>query len=733
MLLKVSRPTTARAPRPVPSTEDHAARAAVPPKPKARAPARRRPKGKAVAAHRVNQAEFRAIRAQMDALIGVGPVEGPLEGKGAPQEALVVLQAPWQQEGQTLAVQSDLLAAAARPDPLDPSELVPITPESDRAMGQRLRRRMLRTSCVYFARHMLSEEFLVGDLHVEWDELIHRHKRLCILAPRDHGKSWWWALAYPLWRAFNHQSGRRGSFVIFSASENQARVILDIIRTELETNPKLSHLTPAKKTRGWSGKDLRLANGYWIRARGFGTKVRGGHPQDVLVDDGLNDETIYSPTTRQKQIDYFYSAITNMVTPGGRIIVSGTPFHQQDLYGDLAGNPEYTARSYPAIREDGRALFPERYSLEQLAGKRREIGPIRFAREFLCQALHDDMSLFPRRLFQGDPVEQPSVRLGLPLDYWLRAGIEGVYMAVDFALSANVGADWTVMVVIGLDVMGNRWLMEVRRHQGMPYQEQLSLINELGRLYQPGVIMCEGNQAQRIFGDELIRMTDLPIRLHMTGVEKHSLEKGVPGIRVLLENHKYRLPRGDQRSVELTNEFVNEFVSFTWHEGKLVSVGGHDDMVMADWLCELGISLGAFSFSMGDGVDGRPPAPAAPAGPVDEQEARLRQAMAASLAGGLPRAVKPVGDGEDLLPAIPGFPRAPAAPGPTPPVPVAAPAPSSPAPVHPLVVAPSPPPPAGHGAWDVQQAFHRAGMPDLSRGAGQEVGPLGFPKGPGES
>jgi hypothetical protein len=506
--------------------------------------------------------------------------------------------------------------------------------------------------------------------------------------------SHFWSFAYPIWKAYNHRpSLNRGrhTIFIFSATAKQAEIILDSIRSELESNPKLQHLVPTHKTRGWSSKDLRCANGYWIRARGYGTKVRGGHPQDILVDDGLNDDTIYSPTVRKKQIDYFLSAITNMVHPKGRIVVVGTPFTVDDLYGVLAENPAYTFRAYPAITADGKALFSERYSLADLAAKKVEIGPIRFAREFLCQALHDDMSLFPHRLFVGDPVEQPLVKLGMPLAFWLEAGIVGVYTGVDFALSASVGADFTVIFTIGLDNVGNRWILDLRKYHGMPYQEQKSKIIEVGRLYQPGLIVCEANQAQRIFGDALITETDLPILPYTTGVEKHALDKGVPGLRILFENRKYRIPRGDAHSVELTNEWAHQLTAFTWHDGKLASLTGHDDLVLGNWLCEVGIARGAFTFSMGldTMVD---PAKAA-------QKLSVQQAV--QQAAGKP--VGPAGPG----PVLAGAGRPPAPAGPPPP--------------------PVPPRPAGQ----IFQSFSRAGLPPMPS-QGVELGPLGFPKLPGD-
>ncbi len=405
--------------------------------------------------------------------------------------------------------------------------------------------------------------------------------------------SYFWSFVYPLWRAYQHRpiSGGRGQIYILSATAEQAAEKLDLVRQELESNPQLKHLVPpGDRKRAWSRYNLQLANNYWIRARGFGVRIRGGHPQDIVVDDGINDETIYSPTTRQRQIDYFFSAISNMVTPGGRIVVVGTPFAVTDLYGALRKTPAYTYREYPALRlvpgPGGQqvevALFPERYTVAQLHWKRdREIGPIRFAREFQVQALADDLSLFPSRLFVGDPVEQPLMRLGLPLQFWRERGIVSVFQGVDFGLSAEIGADFTVIFTLGLDDHGNRWLLEIRHERGLSYQAQLSLLNEQGRLYQPGLMLLEANQAQRIFGDELIRTTDLPIKLHHTGVEKHALEKGVPSIRILLENRKYRIPRGDERSVELTNRWMHEMTALTLQEGRVVSLADHDDLPMA--------------------------------------------------------------------------------------------------------------------------------------------------------
>lgn len=459
---------------------------------------------------------------------------------------------------------------------------------------------LLKSSCAFFAQEILTGppespyngRFLVAEHHEIWDDLIANHRRICVLAPRDHGKTFYFDFAYPIWQAWRKPGG---CGFIFSATAPQAERILEDIKTEIESNPKLDWLVPKKKSR-WGVKYIRLSNGHKIYARGFLSKVRGAHPDWIVVDDALNDETIYSELVRQKQIEYFYTAIVNMVVPGGQIIVVGTPFHAADLYGSLAVNPEYVFRKFQAIRADGTPLWPERYSLERLQAKKREIGSIRFTREFMADPIADDMSLFPYKLFRGDPTEQMMLKLGMPAEFWHSMGVQ-VFQGVDFAISSSVEADYFIIWTVGVDKYQNRWIIDIERERGLAYQEQLSRINASARKYEPSLIFLESNQMQQIFGDELIRLTDLPIKEFVTGVQKNSIEKGVPSLRVLFENGKYRIPRGDAHSVELTDTWIEEMRSFTFHEGKLQSVGKHDDTVMGCWICDQAIRHGAFTFS----------------------------------------------------------------------------------------------------------------------------------------
>lgn len=484
---------------------------------------------------------------------------------------------------------------------MTPSTAEVIKPEffSRSAMEETFR----RTDLSYFAEDVLGME--VSGHHTEWSELVAKHPRLALNAPRDHGKSYFFSFAYVIWRIYYgwipalpspdfKSIPRRSLGYIFSSSQENAVKFLEMVKLELEDNPRLQHLVP-KSDATWSKMEIQCANGATVRAKGWGMAVRGGHPGWVVCDDVLNDENLYSEVTREKQIEYFYSAVTPMVIPGGQIVVIGTPFHQQDLYASLEKNEKYHFKRYSAILPGGAALWPTRYTRTMLDEKKREVGSTRFTREYLCVPIADTNSLFP------ESIVSENYRTDLSLVTEMTPALRNEYQlftGVDLALSATVGADYTVVTTIGVDKHKNRRLFDIRRFKGRPMTDQLREIENVYRTYHPQKIFIEDNQFQRVFRDELVRTTDLPVEgFTTTASAKNSLERGVPSLQVLFENRKWMIPRATERDRRITDELIHELRCFTYVNGKLQGLGAHDDCVMSLWIANEASSSAAFSFT----------------------------------------------------------------------------------------------------------------------------------------
>lgn len=456
-------------------------------------------------------------------------------------------------------------------------------------------------------------KFLIGGHHIEWGDAANDAGRILALASRDHGKSHFWCFAYPLWMADRRAPGRIG--YVFSATQDQARNHLSKIRAEVvgggehgEANPRLAHLLPLRKD---SASEIIFANGSTIRARGFGSKVRGGHPFWIVCDDVGNDEWIWSDRTRTKGIDYYLSAIEPMCVPGGQIVVVGTPFHAKDLYWHLDTTGAYKTLRHPAIHpETGRPLWPRRYPLSALAERKKILGSsIRWSREYLCQPISDEASIFPSWLFDAPGIKQP-YPLGLGAVHWRQRNLD-VYMGVDLALSSSAAADYFVAFVLGVDaVNGDRYVIDIVRRKGLGYQDQVNTITSLSRKYGCGLVFCESNQFQRIITDMVVRESDVPIKAFYTtgrsskqattirrgmkqsySANKNALDQGIPGLRMLLENGKLKIP-WDPSTREVVQEWIGEMQAFGFAEGKLQGVGAHDDTVLALWMADRASSLG---------------------------------------------------------------------------------------------------------------------------------------------
>ena len=494
--------------------------------------------------------------------------------------------------------------------------------------AEELRRLMAKSYLPVYASEVLrgppeyDYKFLLGKHHLEWGNAINDNRRVLAQAARDHGKSHFFCLAYPIWMAHVRAPGRVG--YIFSATDQQAKEHLDKIRKEVlgggehgDANPLLSSLLPLKKD---SARTIVFANGSEIRARGFGSRVRGGHPFWVICDDILNDDHIWSETVRRKAVDYYLSAIEPMVVPGGQLIVVGTPFHSQDLYNTLFEGGVYHVMKHPAVNKLGEPLWSARYNKSALETRKKILGStLRWSREYLCEPISDDSSLFPSHLFEADGICL-NYRAGLTAKHWNDIGYS-TYMGVDLAISASAAADFFVCFIVAIDPKTqDRWVVDIYRQKGIGYQQQVDTIVSLSKSYGCEFVFVEANQYQRVISDMVIRTSDIPIKAFYTtgrqskqvttqkrgmsgtySANKNALDRGVPALRMLLENKKLRIPWAEDTR-EKIKVWVEEMQSFGFTEGKLQGVGAHDDTVMAFWMADQAARVGG-SFSADFGSD----------------------------------------------------------------------------------------------------------------------------------
>jgi hypothetical protein len=345
---------------------------------------------------------------------------------------------------------------------------------------------LAQADLLYFAKKVLG--MVIVQHHDEWDGYIRLYDRLLIEAARGHGKSWFISKALPLWLVYR---GLPVSILLVSYSEEQAVDLMRKIESEIMLNPLLAHLRPKRETI-WQSTLFTFANGSSIKAVGFGTSVRGQHPDWILVDDPLKDSGAISP---ELQYDYFMGALSGTATKHTKIVMIGTPLDPGDLLSRLESNPSYKFVSYPALTKDV-PLFPYLFDKETLDKKKIEIGSLMFAREFLLQRIDPETQVF----------KDCYRTINNNIDY---PQFVSVRTLIDPAISEKEAACDTAVTTWGVDDKNHFWELDTRLLRSDDSSAMLKEVMKcmvLYRHYTDYAVVFETELFQRLLAFEFRRL-----------------------------------------------------------------------------------------------------------------------------------------------------------------------------------------------------------------------------------
>lgn len=335
-----------------------------------------------------------------------------------------------------------------------------------------------------------------------------------------------------------------------------------------------------------SKSDLLKVIEYW--------ESLGLKDEDLLIlKSNCESDIIWKPITSIEDIfdysvDFVIPKTHSFITNG--IISHNTLFHEKDLYANLKSAPKWRVFEYPAIFPDGSLLWKNRYNFEALKNKRITFGSVIFSREILVRPISDSTSIFPWSIletsFRGmDKYILVDNIISFPIKF------KKISTGVDLALSSESGADYTVITTTGEDEIGNIWLLNLTRLHGARYNQQIATLQLINHNFSPDVILMENNVFQKVMAD-LGRDAGLDnIAEFTTGNNKKDLYEGLPSLAVLFERGMMRFPRGNEKSIEITNLLCGELNSITFDDdrGKLESVSEHDDAAMSLFLSIKGL------------------------------------------------------------------------------------------------------------------------------------------------
>ena len=434
---------------------------------------------------------------------------------------------------------------------------------------------MSKKSFEYFFTEILEFEF--SDHHKDWLQGLHESRRYCVKASRDHGKSVFF-MSYALWLAAFKPNTH---IMIFSHSLEQTLEHMRFIRNLIESKDILKDLKP--QGRPWNKSYFEFTNKSRLMAKSVGGATRGFHPNVVLCDDILWGTTA---TELQRAADWFYTVLLPVLHHTGRLMMVGTPFSYNDLYAELEQKDAFRVETYPAIKDNGEPLWPSRWPLDALKMRESSMPAIKFAREYLCEPIHDMSSMFPMEILEKARDESLVLLDRAESEYDENGDVSGIFgqhfVGWDPAIASDSNADYTAMVTLRTPPDSEeKQIINFLNEKGLGSAAQKKQIIMLNHRFQPDLIELEGNNFQRMFEAELKEMReDIPIKTFMTTRQRK--ESMFMSLLMAFEQGKIKTPWGNERSKEFTRQLETQLTRFGMTKrGRLESVGYHDDLAMA--------------------------------------------------------------------------------------------------------------------------------------------------------
>ncbi|SIO50646.1 phage uncharacterized protein (putative large terminase), C-terminal domain-containing protein [Burkholderia sp. GAS332] len=310
------------------------------------------------------------------------------------------------------------------------------------------------------------------------------HSRIMVFAPPQHGKSEIVSRKLPAWIM-----GKHPDWPIIAASYGDDLVELNggAVRSMVASKmhraifPKcsLDPSTTAKANFNTSEGGKYLG----VTIRGGGT----GFPAKVfIIDDPFKSRAeADSDTFREHVKNWYRSVVYTRLAENSILIVMHTRWHDDDLAGWLLReHPQenWMVINLPALAEDddplgrkvGEVLVPERFSAAALDMKRQAVG----SREWTA-------------LYQGRPAPKGG---GIFYREWIRHyEVKDVtramwamnrYLLIDPARTQKKTSDYTAMLVIGLHIDENYYLLDAV-YDRLTLKQRADNVIELHRKWKP--------------------------------------------------------------------------------------------------------------------------------------------------------------------------------------------------------------------------------------------------------
>lgn len=381
---------------------------------------------------------------------------------------------------------------------------------------------------------LVSPTRLFGDVHIEVMEWLQDGKSTnkLLLLPRAHQKSFLMAV----WTAWWITKHPETTVIYLSATatlaENQLYAIKSIFDSKIYRRywPEMTHIEEGKRER-WNVSEImvdhpkRKAEGVrdaTVKAVGLTATTTGLHADVLVYDDVVVPENAYTTENRNK-VAAALSQFASIRNAGGITMAAGTRYHPNDQYstfknqivntydesGQLVGKKPRWEIFERVVETHGEFLWPRQYRPDG-----RWFG---FDDSILSEikSEYEDKTQFYAQYY-NNPEDPESVKLDRSSfmyynpkfltyeDGWYYQGNKlNVYAAIDFAFSLSAKADYTSIVVVGVNSENEYYVLDIERFKTDNIKDYFNAILDTYKRWEYRVLRAEVVAAQSAIVKEI--------------------------------------------------------------------------------------------------------------------------------------------------------------------------------------------------------------------------------------
>ena len=359
----------------------------------------------------------------------------------------------------------------------------------------------------------------VAQFHKECLSSIEDEKNVLIIAPRGHGKSLLVA-SYCIGEMLKNSNIR---IMVVSNTSTQSTEFMRIVKETFENEEFKNYFGDyTNKSVKWTTGELiirgrtKVMREPTITASSYGGAIISRHVDLLICDDIIDEENARTKTQREMLSTWFYKTLMPTLEPEAKLIITGTRWHYDDLYGELMDkerHPEFKVLHYKAVENPvfneegklsgGKPLWEWLWSLKNLEDRRSKMGTLYWNMQY-----QNDPSGLKGRLCEHDWFQwYQEIPWGLKY-----------YMGVDLMSSKSEEAHYFVICTIGIDKLGNIYIVDLFRRQLPFINDQLNMIRSKANQYKPFILGVETNQYQRVMA-QILESVVLPVQEIHTSVD----------------------------------------------------------------------------------------------------------------------------------------------------------------------------------------------------------------------